>query len=158
MFKVMYRVNPNYSERNVETVTFDDDIQVTEYPEHKLPFLALPSDCPDDAPSICIMNDVYDLFNQQRIQALGSGVVDYVKSMMPAPSPISDDMSKMSDDQILDAIKPRSVQSPSELRSWIKYNGERINEAINNKLAADKAAADKAAAEKAAVVEPSKTD
>lgn len=155
----MYKTNPNYSERIVDTVMFDSDIQVTEYPEHKLPFLTLPSDCPDDAPSICIVNDVYDLFNQQRIQALGSGVVDYVKSMMPAPSPISDDMSKMSDDEILDAIKPRSVQSPSEIRSWIKYNGERINEAINNKLLEEKAAAEKAAADNPAPsVEPSTSE
>lgn len=130
----MYKVNPNYSDRIVETISFDDDIQVTEYPEHKLPFLVLPSDCPDDNPSVCIMNDVYDLFNQQRIQALGSGVVDYVKSMMPSHSSLADDMSKMSDDEILDSIKPRSVQSPSELRSWIKYNGDRIKEAIDSKI------------------------
>lgn len=157
----MYNVNSNYSERIVDTVAFEDDIQVAEYPEHKLPFLTLPSDCPEENPSICILNDVYDLFNQQRIQALGSGVVDYVKSMIPSHSTIADDMSKMSDNEILDSIKPRSVQSPSELRSWIQYNGERIKSAVDAKLAdiqASSSPANSPDSSPESASEPSKTD
>lgn len=156
----MFKCNPKYSIRIVDTVSFEDDVVVSEYPENKLPFLTLPSSLPESSkcPCICIVNDIYDLFNQQRIQSLGSGVNDYIKSMMPAPSSISDDMSKMSDDDIIDAIKPRFVQSPSELRAWIRYNGVRINEAIDNKLAEVKAAEEKAAASTAASVEPSTSE
>lgn len=50
---------------------------------------------------------------------------DFVQSMIdkrrPKSNPIQSQMDQMSDDQILDTIKSRHLQSPSELISWSEY-------------------------------------
>lgn len=103
--------------------------QVVLYPENKLPDLVVTSEY-GDCTVVC--SDLYDLFNQQRIANLGADVVrDFIARNYPISSAISDQISKMSDSDIMDSIKPRNIQSYSELMSWSKYLEMRIEKGLN---------------------------
>lgn len=103
--------------------------QVVLYPENKLPDLVVTSEFGD---CTVVVSDLYDLFNQQRIANLGADVVrDFIARNYPTTSAISDHISKMSDDDILDSIKPRNIQSYSELMQWSKYLEMRIEKGLN---------------------------
>lgn len=112
--------------------THNNDIignQVVIYPENKLPDLVVTSEF-GDCTVVC--SDLYDLFNQQRISNLGADVVrDFISRNYPTSSAISEQISKMSDADIMDAIKPRNVQSYSELMTWSKYLEMRIDQGLN---------------------------
>ena len=102
--------------------------QVVLYPENKLPVIVVSSEF-GDCKVVC--SDLYDLFNQQRISNLGSDVVrDFIARNYPTSSAISDQISKMSDDDIMDSIKPRNIQSYSELMQWSKYLEMRIENGL----------------------------
>ena len=102
--------------------------QVVLYPENKLPDLVVTSEF-GDCTVVC--SDLYDLFNQQRIANLGADVVrDFIARNYPTSSAISEKISKMSDADIMASIKPRNIQSYSELMSWSKY----LNMQIENGL------------------------
>lgn len=105
------------------------------YPENKLPDITVVSEFGDCK---VVTSDVYDLFNQQRISNLGADVVrDFIARNYPVSSQVSDAISKMSDDEIIASIKPRNIQSYSELMEWSKYlnaqieNGLSVNEPTN---------------------------
>lgn len=103
--------------------------QVFLYPENKLPDLVVASEF-GDCTVVC--SDLYDLFNQQRISNLGADVVrDFIARNYPTSSAISDQISKMSDADIMDSIKPRNIQSYSELMQWSKYLEMRIEKGLN---------------------------
>lgn len=104
--------------------------QVVLYPENKLPEVVVKSDF-GDCTVMC--SDLYDLFNQQRIANLGPDVVrDFVDRNFPVTSAISEQISKMSDSEIMDSIKPRNVQSYTELMQWSKYLNMRIENGLKS--------------------------
>lgn len=104
--------------------------QVVLYPENKLPDLVVTSEF-GDCTVVC--SDLYDLFNQQRISNLGADVVrDFIARNYPTSSAISEQISKMSDSEIMESIKPRNIQSYSELMSWSKYLEMRIENGLNS--------------------------
>lgn len=104
--------------------------QVVLYPENKLPDLVVTSEF-GDCTVVC--SDLYDLFNQQRISNLGADVVrDFIARNYPTSSTISEQISKMSDSEIMESIKPRNIQSYSELMSWSKYLEMRIENGLNS--------------------------
>lgn len=104
--------------------------QVVLYPENKLPDLVVTSEF-GDCTVVC--SDLYDLFNQQRISNLGADVVrDFIARNYPTSSAISEQISKMSDSEIMDSIKPRNIQSYSELMSWSKYLVMRIENGLKS--------------------------
>lgn len=124
----MHKVNTNYTVSGFSHNLDIKGIEVTIYPENKLPDLVVTSDF-GDCKVEC--SDLYDLFNQQRISNLGADVVrDFVARNYPTSSAISEQISKMSDTEIMDSIKPRNIQSYSELMSWSKY----LNMQIENGL------------------------
>lgn len=99
------------------------------YPENKLPDIVVTSEFGD---CTVVSSDLYDLFNQQRIANLGADVVrDFIARNYPTSSAISDEISKMSDADIMDSIKPRNIQSYSELMQWSKYLELRIEKGLN---------------------------
>ena len=67
------------------------------------------------------VSDVYDLFNQDRLSGFSQDVIDTIRSNIMASSPYADEISKLSDAEIFDSIRPRQIQSPSELVQWSKY-------------------------------------
>lgn len=132
----MFKKNTNYVRTD-----FSHDLNVEGtrplvlYPENKLPEITVVSEFGDCRVET---SDVYDLFNQQRISNLGADVVrDFIARNYPVSSQVSDAISKMSDAEIMASIKPRNIQSYSELMEWSKYlnaqieNGLSINEPIN---------------------------
>lgn len=105
--------------------------QVVFYPENKLPDVVVTSEF-GDCTVIC--SDLYDLFNQQRIANLGADVVrEFIARNYPISSSISQQISRMSDSAIMDSIKPRNIQSYSELMMWSKYLQRQINNAVEVK-------------------------
>lgn len=70
---------------------------------------------------------LYMLFNQQRLDRLGEGAIrQWLDSLDRAGNnAVSEIRSKISDDDLLKLVKPRNIQSPSELESWINYLNER---------------------------------
>lgn len=123
------------SNKKYVTVDFshNDEIRgkdVIIYPENKLSPVIVTSDFGDCRVET---SDLYDLFNQQRIQNLGIDVVrDFIARNYPVNSSVSEAISKMSDDEIMDSIKPRNIQSYSELMSWSKYLNRQIEEKIDS--------------------------
>lgn len=125
----MFTNNKNYK---IADFSHNAEIRAKEviiYPENKLSPVLVTSDFGD-----CLVetSDLYDLFNQQRIQNLGVDVVrDFIARNYPVSSAISEQISKMSDADILDSIKPRNIQSYSELMQWSKYLEMRIENGLN---------------------------
>lgn len=126
MFKNANNYREGVHEHNPEIV----GNMVVIYPENQLPVLNVTSDFGDCE---VVTSDIYDLFNQQRISNLGPDVIrDFISRNYPSSSPISDEISKMSDAEIMESIKPRNVQSYSELLSWSKYLNERIEQGLKS--------------------------
>ncbi len=126
MFKNANNYSQGVHEHNPEIV----GKQVVIYPENQLPVINVTSDFGECE---VVTSDIYDLFNQQRIANLGPDVIrDFISRNYPSSSPISDEISKMSDSEIMDSIKPRNVQSYSELLSWSKYLNERIEQGLKS--------------------------
>ena len=79
------------------------------------------------------VNDVYLLFNQQRLANLG---VDTINSWLESLSPKSDALaelrSKCTDQQLLTLVKSKYIQSASELQAWSGY----LNAHLDSELAA----------------------
>ena len=128
----MFKKNTNYPRTD-----FSHDLEaegsrsLVLYPENKLPDITVVSEFGD---CLVVTSDVYDLFNQQRISNLGADVVrDFIARNYPVSSQVSDAISKMSDDDIMASIKPRNIQSYSELMEWSKY----LNAQIENGLSAN---------------------
>lgn len=100
------------------------------YPENKLSPIFVTSDFGDCE---VVTSDLYDLFNQNRIQNLGIDVVrDFIARNYPSTSQVSEAISKMSDVEIMESIKPRNIQSYSELMSWSKYLNRQIEEKFDS--------------------------
>lgn len=132
----MFKKNTNYLRTDFShDLEAEGHRELVLYPENKLPDIFVVSEFGD---CLVITSDVYDLFNQHRISNLGADVVrDFVARNYPVSSQVSDAISKMSDDEIMASIKPRNIQSYSELMEWSKYlnaqieNGLSVNEPTN---------------------------
>lgn len=125
----MFKRNPNYSERDLSRNTEIKGKDVVLYPENQLEPIVVRSDFGD---CLVMTSDLYDLFNQQRIANFGADVVrDFVARNYPVSSSVSEQISKMSDDEIMASIKPRNIQSYSELMLWSKYLQQQIDEAVS---------------------------
>ena len=75
------------------------------------------------------VDDIYMLFNQQRLSSAG---VDTVKAWLNQLTPKSDSLSqlrkKCTDEQLMQICKSRYIQSPSELLAWSEYINANIEE------------------------------
>lgn len=128
----MFKPNPKYVLSYPDHLQ-EPTVQVEEYPENKLPKIFVSSDFGDCE---IVVSDVYDLFSQERLNNLGPDVVrDYISRNLPSSSPVSDAISKMSDDEIITSIRSRHIQQPSELLAWSKYVTGLIDDTVNNATA-----------------------
>lgn len=113
----MFKPNPNYTTTIVEDL-HTPSVQVELYPEHQLPTVYVQSDFGDCE---VVVSDIYDLFSQERINNLGPDMVrDFIARNYPTSSAVSDAVSKMSDSEIINSIRSRHIQQPSELLAWSK--------------------------------------
>lgn len=132
----MYKPNPNYvSSFLEESDLYEPSIELQDYPENNLPDVIVQSDFGDCK---VVVSDIYDLFSQQRLENLGPDVVrDYIARNLPSTSPVSDAISKMSDDEIITSIRSRHIQQPSELLTWSKHVTKIISDSIDNSVNSD---------------------
>ncbi len=125
----MFKRNINYTQRDNTRCTEIKGKDVVIYPENMLEPIVVASDFGDCQ---VLASDLYDLFNQQRISNLGADVVrDFIARNYPVSSSVSEQISKMSDEEIMSSIKPRNIQSYSELMLWSKYLQEQIDTAVS---------------------------
>lgn len=72
--------------------------------------------------SIAIVDDVYMLFNQQRLDRMtGAALSDWLSRTSQTDSQLASLRSRMTDDQLGSFIKSRFIQSRSELLAWSSY-------------------------------------
>lgn len=126
----MFKKNTNYLRTDFSHhLEAEGSRELVIYPENKLPAITVVSEFGD---CLVVTSDVFDLFNQQRISNLGADVVrDFIARNYPVSSQVSDAISKMSDDEILASIKPRNIQSYSELMEWSKFLNAQIEAGLN---------------------------
>ena len=91
-----------------------NSIPLTEYPEYNLPPLEVPNVSDPSTTSVVYVNEIFDLFNSQRLSGFDNDIIDSIRSNIMASSPYADAVSKLSDDEIMESIKPRNLQSPSQ--------------------------------------------
>lgn len=106
--------------------------KVASYPEYNLPPLEVPNVDDSSTTSIVCVNDIYDLFNSTRLSGFDNDIIDSIRSNILASSPFADAISKLSDEEIMESIKPRNIQSPSQLVAWSKYVQSVIEERLEN--------------------------
>ncbi len=125
MYKIYHNLCPssyNFQVAHSETVA--------EYPEYNLPPLEVVNLDDTSSTSVVPVNDIYDLFNASRLSGFDSDVIESIRSNIMQSSQFTDAISKLSDDEIFESIKPRNIQSPSQLVQWSKY----LQSVINAKL------------------------
>lgn len=86
-------------------------------------------------PLVRYIDPIYMLFNQQRLSRLGSdNIQQWLDSMNNAGNQLIGELkNKCSDDQLVQMIKSRHLQSPSEILAWCRYingNVKEFNESV----------------------------
>lgn len=81
-------------------------------------------------PLVRYIDPIYMLFNQQRLSRLGSdNIQQWLDSMNNAGNQLIGDLKKKcSDDQLVQMIKSRHLQSPSEILAWCRYINDNVKE------------------------------
>ena len=73
-------------------------------------------------PSVRLTSDIYMLFNQRRLDKLSrESLLSHFESMSVNEPKFGDLRAKLGDDQLIDFVKSRFIQSPSELMAWSSY-------------------------------------
>ena len=89
------------------------------YPENSLPEVTRINE--DGKEVIIYTSDVYNLFNQERFAGVAQNIVDSIRSnILAGGSQYQSILDGLSDQELMSAIKPRSLQSPSELMEYSK--------------------------------------
>ncbi len=126
MYKVFNNIVPsNYS------YSVANSAIVSDYPEYNLPPLEVPNLDDPTTTSVVSVNEIYDLFNAQRLGGFDNDIIESIRSNILSSSPFADAISNLSDDEIMESIKPRNLQSPSQLMAWSKYIQSVIDERIS---------------------------
>ena len=106
--KIEFTLEPAYCESPVE-----------HYPEYSLPEVTRIDK--DGNEIVIFTSDVYNLFNQERFAGVAQNIVDSIRSnILASGSQYQSILDGLSDDELMAAIKPRSLQSPSELMEYSK--------------------------------------
>ncbi len=124
----MFTKDKKYT-RDIEVIITDDNRTCDVYPTALLPPVTYPS-----SEGVCeaVVSDVYDLFNQERLSKYSpEDLRNYIEQNYPHSSEVSQQISRMSDEDIFQSIKPRNIQSASELRSWIESSLDSIKDTIS---------------------------
>lgn len=86
-----------------------------------------------DKPIKVFRDPIYELFNQERLNRLGSTALEaWIKSMMMIKNnPLSELREKCSDTELLSIMKSRYSQTPSEIMNWARYLNNNLSELEN---------------------------
>lgn len=133
----------------------EPDIVLEELPTESFRFEKIGT---EENEAIRIRSDVSMLLHAADMaKKYGSGFVQSMIDMRrPKSSSLQSQMDQMSDAQILDTIKSRHLQSPSELISWSEYlmDQARLIEQEAERLALERASAEAASSAESETVEP----
>lgn len=105
----------------IEDVSFPQDsyTMLEIYPENSLPEVTRINQ--DGQEVIIFTSDVYNLFNQERFAGVAQNIVDSIRSnIIASGSQYQSILDGLSDEELISAVKPRSLQSPSELMEYSK--------------------------------------
>lgn len=70
------------------------------------------------------VNDIYLLFNQKRLESLGTDSIKYwLDSLQPSVDGLAELRKNVTDEQLISTIKSRRLQEPSEIKLWLDYLG-----------------------------------
>lgn len=76
----------------------------------------------DGSDSVSFSDPIYILFNQQRLNRLGTSAVQaFFDSLQPKSDSLRELRSKCSDDDLMAMMKSRHLQSPAEILAWCRY-------------------------------------
>ncbi len=76
----------------------------------------------DGVKGVRLTSDIYMLFNQQRLDRLSrESLLSHFESMSVNEPKFGDLRAKLGDDQLINFVKSRFIQSPSELMAWSQY-------------------------------------
>lgn len=119
-------------EENEVVYNMDDTSKVvTREPSLVDSFYTEENVCPDDGCATVVFTDpLVMLFNQERLSQMGDAAVKmWIDSMSAAKgSAMSELKSKLSDDELMDLVKSRHIQSPSELQAYAEWCNENVDE------------------------------
>ena len=137
----MFKINTDYDCISLcDEVLQKPSVPVEEYPENNLPKIYVDGKFGDIE---VVTSDIYDLFSQQRLDNLGPDVVrDFLARNLPKSSQASDIISNMSDDEIINSIKSKHIQQPSELLRWSRFVVQEIDDAVSSSLVDDSSKVD----------------
>ncbi len=109
-----------------------DDVNIEQYPEYQVPPLQLP--CLTDEKELVTIktSEIYDLFNVERLGGMSSDIVASIRSNILQGSQFANAISNCTDEEIMETIKPRNLQSPSQLVLWSKHLQYLLEERLNN--------------------------
>lgn len=137
----MYRIYKNLCPESYNFhVSHSENVSV--YPEYNLPPLEVVNLDDTSTTSVVPVNDIYDLFNASRLSGFDNDVIQSIRSNIMQSSQFAEAISKLSDDEIFECIKPRNIQSPSQLVQWSKYLQSTINAKLESAKQSDSSQAD----------------
>lgn len=94
----------------------------------------------DGSESVSFMDPIYILFNQQRLNSLGTTAAQsFLDSLQPQSDSLAELRKKCSDDDLMKMVKSRHLQSPSEILAWCRYmesNIDAFNEEVQSLIQA----------------------
>lgn len=81
-------------------------------------------------PMVVYHDPIYMLFNQQRLSKLGAGAVEmWLQQMIQSKAnPLAELRKECSDEDLVNMIKSRHLQSPSEILSWSRLMMSKMDE------------------------------
>lgn len=109
----------------------DDSKVITREPSLVDSFYTEENICPDDGQkSIAFVDPLIMLFNQERLSQMGDAAVKmWIDSLSKnASSGVNELKSKLSDDELIQLVKSRHIQSPSELQAYVDWCNENMDE------------------------------
>lgn len=95
----------------------------------------------DDVPLRVRVNDIYLLFNQSRLSLVGKDSVNAWLDSLRSSTPVS---PKLSDDDLINLVKSRHIQSMSELMAYSHYLTDNYADKLKAYLSASEPASEPA--------------
>ena len=147
----MYKIRYITPEENAQNVKYNSDVciknmvlrqssPVDEFYMEK----GQPAD--DEMESVSFVDPIIILFNQERLDSLGEmGVKKFLDSLQQKESSVEALRKQCSDDDLINMLKSRYLQTPSEIMAYCRYiegNVEKFNEEVKVYLESQKQSAE----------------
>lgn len=82
----------------------------------------------DGSESISVVDPIYILFNQERLNSLGATAAQsFLDSLQPKSDALAELRKKCSDEDLMKMMKSRHLQSPAEILSWCRYMQQNVD-------------------------------